>query len=55
MHKGMLALLAASGLIFAVHSPMKAQTKGIRSEGTVAQTHSTWSDYAGASDASQYS
>jgi quinoprotein glucose dehydrogenase len=55
MHKGMLALLAASGLIFALHSPMKAQTKGIRSDVTVAQTHSTWSDYAGSSDASQYS
>ena len=55
MHSGTLALLAASGLIFALHSPMKAQTKGIRSDGTVAQTHATWSDYAGSSDASQYS
>ena len=55
MHRGTLALLAASGLIFALHSPMKAQTKVIRSDGTVAQTHATWSDYAGSSDASQYS
>jgi quinoprotein glucose dehydrogenase len=50
-----LVLLAVSGLIFAVHSPMKAQTKSIRSDGTDAQRHSTWTDYAGASDASQYS
>jgi hypothetical protein len=43
MQRGKLALLAVSGLMFASHSPVKAQT------------HSTWSDYAGASDASQYS
>jgi len=43
MQRGTLALLAVSGLMFASHSPVKAQT------------HSTWSDYAGASDASQYS
>ncbi len=55
MHRGTLVLLAVSGLIFALHSPMEAQTKGIRLDGTLAQTHSTWSDYAGASDASQYS
>src|SRR6202795_3631366 len=55
MHRGTLVLLAVSGLIFALHSPMKAQTKGIRLDGRVAQAHSTWSDYAGASDASQYS
>src|ERR1022692_3074255 len=65
MHRGTLALLAVSGLMFGLHSPMKAQTKGmasnqksstsIHSAGSVAQTHSTWSDYAGASDASQYS
>jgi len=55
MHRGTLVLLAASGLIFALYSPMRAQTKSIRSDGTVAQTHSTWSDYASASDASQYS
>ena len=57
-----LVLLAALGLMFALHSPMKAQTKAsqqnstsIRSDGTVARTHSTWSDYAGAADNSQYS
>jgi quinoprotein glucose dehydrogenase len=43
MQRGTLALLAVSGLMFASQSPVKAQT------------HSTWSDYAGASDASQYS
>ena len=70
MHRGTLALLAVSGLMFALRSPMMAQTPpaqikgpassqknstGIRSDGTVAQTHSTWRDYAGASDSSQYS
>jgi quinoprotein glucose dehydrogenase len=43
MQRGTLALLVVSGLMFASYSPVKAQT------------HSTWSDYAGASDASQYS
>jgi len=43
MQRGTLALWAVSGLMFASYSPVKAQT------------HSTWSDYAGASDASQYS
>ena len=50
-----LVLVAVLGLIFPLYSPMKAQTKITRSDGTVAQTHSTWADYAGASDASQYS
>jgi quinoprotein glucose dehydrogenase len=57
--------LAISGLMFASYLPMKAQIKGMAdrqrtsarmdSGDTVAQTHSTWSDYAGASDSSQYS
>lgn len=47
--------MAESALIFALLSPMTPQTKGIRSDGTVVHTHSTWSDYAGAADASQYS
>jgi quinoprotein glucose dehydrogenase len=61
----MFALLALSELMFALHSPTQAQKEGMessqniststRSDGTVAQAHSTWSDYAGASDASQYS
>jgi quinoprotein glucose dehydrogenase len=60
MQKGTLALLAVAGLMFTLHSPMETQTNqknstSIRSDGTVAQTHSTWSDYAGASDAAQYS
>jgi quinoprotein glucose dehydrogenase len=49
MHRRMLALLAVSGLIFAPLPPLKAQIK------ESAQPHSSWSDYAGASDASQYS
>jgi quinoprotein glucose dehydrogenase len=57
-----LLLLAMSALMLA--SPMKGQIKGMagRQKNSVgigssatAQTHSTWSDYAGASDASQYS
>jgi quinoprotein glucose dehydrogenase len=65
MRSGTLAVLAVSGLMFAWHAPGKVQTKAIvgggkhspdtRSAGAVAQTHSAWSDYAGASDASQYS
>jgi quinoprotein glucose dehydrogenase len=65
MHRGTLVLLAMSGLMFALYSPMKAQIKAmasrqkhstsIHSGDNVAQTHSTWSDYAGASDSSQYS
>jgi quinoprotein glucose dehydrogenase len=65
MRRGTLAVLTLSGLMFAWHAPVKAQSKaivrsrkhspGTRSDGTVAQTHSTWSNYAGASDASQYS
>ncbi len=70
MSRGTLALLAVSELMFALHSPLMAQTAAaqteraavsqkrftsIRSDRTVAQTHSTWSDYAGASDGSQYS
>jgi quinoprotein glucose dehydrogenase len=43
MQTGTLSLLAVAGLILVLHSAM------------VAQTHSTWSDYAGASDAAQYS
>jgi quinoprotein glucose dehydrogenase len=65
MLRGTLTLLAVSGLTLALHSPTKTQTKApassqknstrVASDGTVAQTHSTWSDYAGAADASQYS
>jgi quinoprotein glucose dehydrogenase len=43
MHRVTLSLLALAGVILVKPSPM------------VAQTHSTWSDYAGASDAAQYS
>ncbi len=43
MQRGTLPLLTLAGLMLVVHSLM------------VAQTHSTWSDYGGASDAAQYS
>ncbi len=43
MQRGTLSLLALAGLMLVLHSPMAAQT------------HSTWSDYAGAADAAQYS
>ena len=55
MHRGMLALLAVSGLMCARQAPRIAQTEMAQTDGTVAQTHSNWSDYGGASDASQYS
>src|SRR5450755_4714907 len=65
MHRGILAVLALSGLVLALQSPTKAKTErmgsakgsslSLSSDRTTAQTHSTWSDYAGASDASQYS
>jgi quinoprotein glucose dehydrogenase len=64
MHRGTLAVLALSGLVLALQSPTKAKTERMASgkgsslslsSDTTTQTHSTWSDYAGASDASQYS
>ena len=65
MFRTISPLLALTGLMFALHLPARAQTPGIadsqktsgaiRYEGSVAQVHSTWSDYGGASDASQYS
>jgi quinoprotein glucose dehydrogenase len=57
-------LLALAGLMLALHLPARTQTQGIAgSQKTSADTrsessalaHSTWSDYGGASDASQYS
>ena len=58
-------LLGCAGLIFALHLPASTQKQIIRGsqetsegtgfEGSIARNHSTWSDYAGASDASQYS
>jgi quinoprotein glucose dehydrogenase len=65
MNKGTVVLLALSGLMSASPSHMGAQTPAIadtranpaatRSDQTEGQMHSTWKDYAGASDASQYS
>jgi len=55
-----VAMLAVAGVMFAVPAPAKAQTKGLAGEpksslrGAV-RNHSTWSDYAGASDSAQYS
>jgi quinoprotein glucose dehydrogenase len=65
MHKRWFALWALSGLMFAWYWPIKGHTQEEASgrkdsantspESTVAPTYSTWSDYAGSSDASQYS
>jgi len=41
--------------MLASHSPTRAQTAKSQPNTTIAQAHSTWSDYAGTSDASQYS
>jgi quinoprotein glucose dehydrogenase len=55
-----VAVLALAGGMFAGPAPAKAQTKGLAGEpkpslrGAV-RSHSTWSDYAGASDSAQYS
>jgi quinoprotein glucose dehydrogenase len=69
MHRRPLALFAALGLMFGLYSPMIAQemaaqiramksseerSANIRSSSRT-PAHSTWRDYAGASDASQYS
>jgi quinoprotein glucose dehydrogenase len=61
MHRGTLTVLL-SGLMLASHPPIMAQTKATAigrknstPNDTIAQTHSTWSDYAGTSDSSQYS
>jgi len=60
-----LAVLAIAGVMFAAPAPAKAQTKGLAGEpkpvlrardaGGATRSHSTWSDYAGASDSAQYS
>ena len=65
MPGGRLAVSALAGLMFAVPALVQGQMKrGSRqentsrragSDGTVAGTHSTWSDYGGASDSAQYS
>src|SRR3954469_3693277 len=47
---GTLALLAAATLMCAFCPSLAAQTDGFD-----AKAHSTWRDYAGASDAAQYS
>jgi len=65
MHRGLLALVMVSGLMLALFPPVKARTQGssnhrknsarTRSDDTVTRAHSSWRDYAGASDATQYS
>ncbi len=65
MPGGRLAVLGLAWLVFALTAPVPAQTKGASgqentsgrggSAGTVARSHSTWSDYGGASDSAQYS
>ncbi|HWO33720.1 MAG TPA: PQQ-binding-like beta-propeller repeat protein, partial [Candidatus Acidoferrum sp.] len=55
-----VAVWAVAGVMFAAPAPSKAQTKGLAGEpkpspGGAARSHSTWSDYAGASDSAQYS
>ena len=65
MPGGRLAVLALAWLMWAVPVLVQGQIKGgsgqknpsrrARSAGTVAGTHSTWSDYGGASDSAQYS
>src|SRR5450755_4033346 len=52
MHRGTIALLAVSGLMCVFHLSLTAQSVTAQ---TATDTHSTWSDYAGASDAAQYS
>src|ERR1041385_3964285 len=42
-------------LIFVLRSPTAAQSAEHRASDTIAQSHATWNDYAGAADASQYS
>ena len=42
-------------LIFDLRLPTAAQTAKHRTSNTTAESHSTWGDYAGAADASQYS
>jgi quinoprotein glucose dehydrogenase len=65
MPGGRPAVLALAWLMFAVPALVQGQIKGgsaqentsrrAGSAGTVARTHSTWSDYGGASDSAQYS
>jgi quinoprotein glucose dehydrogenase len=55
-----LAVLAVAGVMFATPAPAMAQTKGLAGDPKpslrgAARSHSTWSDYAGASDSAQYS
>jgi quinoprotein glucose dehydrogenase len=60
MPRSRLAVWAVAGVMFALPAPARAQKKGPAGEpkpslrGAV-RSHSTWSDYAGASDSAQYS
>jgi len=65
MCRGKLAFVAGIGVMFALHSPTKAQTKAtalsqrssvrFHAGRTLVPAHVTWSDYAGGSDGAQYS
>src|SRR5271154_6121413 len=63
MHRGTFAVLAMPALVLALQSQGNAQSKPtprkssthVSSGDAVDRTHSTWSDYAGAADGSQYS
>jgi quinoprotein glucose dehydrogenase len=57
MHRGRrtLALLAGTALLCAFYPSFAAPSVMAQTNDDAAKTHSTWSDYAGASDAAQYS
>jgi quinoprotein glucose dehydrogenase len=65
MPGGRLAVFGLAWLLFGLPAPVPAQTKGgsgqentsfrAGSAGTLARSHSTWSDYGGSSDSAQYS
>jgi quinoprotein glucose dehydrogenase len=65
MPRSRLAVWAVAGLMFAMPALAEAQTRGLdgepkpspraRSAGGTTRSHSTWSDYGGASDSAQYS
>src|SRR5215472_17300696 len=65
MHRQIIALLAVSGLILAVHPLITSQAASglirqkrstrVHSERADAQYHSSWRDYAGGPDGAQYS
>jgi quinoprotein glucose dehydrogenase len=55
MHRGKFALLPVLVLMCALRGSFVSQSIMAQNDDAAAKTHSTWSDYAGASDAAQYS